>query len=160
MPNSKIYYRIITTVIIVLILFLGAFREKIIIILNNLLLTNVDDYEVPWLSNFINSYGSTKTVRQWISHYIIFYSLYLSCHFILINMVFRNHTRVRLWVNFGLGALLSVLILGKIIFGVLNVTILEEYFSFAFHKLIALPFLLLAIEGGMSFYKIIDDRTI
>jgi hypothetical protein len=39
--------------------------------------------------------------------------------------------------------LLFVLISGKIIFGYLDAPILAEYFSFAFHKLVVLPFILL-----------------
>lgn len=56
--------------------------------------------------------------------------------------------------------LLIFLIAGKIIFGLLNLSELEEYFSFAFHKLIALPFLLLVIEGGRQLYEIIDKSKL
>jgi hypothetical protein len=49
------------------------------------------------------------------------------------------------------------LISGKIIFWYLDAPILAEYFSFAFHKLAALPFII-AIEGGRQIWVIIENQ--
>lgn len=159
MVRSKTAYQVLTAIAVTFILLLGMFRDSIILHLNTYLDGFVTQLDLNWLAGILDSYRSQKSVVQWVSQYIIFYPVYLFCHFSLINIVFRDTELIRKWLNFGLLILLGMLISGKVIFGLLNLPILEEYFSFAFHKLVALPFLLLAIEGGRSIYNLIDERN-
>lgn len=137
---------------------MGTFRLKILDGLDEVVAFTMPQFIEENLQCFLSIYGSMKSPSAWAAHYVIYYPLYLSCHFTLIYLLFHKEVMLRKYLMRGLLSIIILLILGKVIFGIINLQIMEEYFSFAFHKLIALPFLLLAIEGGRFLYVLIEEK--
>ncbi|WP_228850332.1 hypothetical protein [Aegicerativicinus sediminis] len=146
--------------IVALIVLLGSFEFQIIEGISDFMAAFIHEGQNSFINQLISSYGSSKSINEWIANYLVFYPIYLSCHFLLIHFLFINEPNIGGILKLALLVLLLTLIVGKLLFGYLQMPILAEYVSFAFHKLIGLPFLLLAIEGGRQFYKyiFIEDR--
>ena len=106
-------------------------------------------------------YERTTFLRRNIGA-LLYYPIYLSLHLLFIHFLFYK-SNVRKILIISLASLVIVLLVGRIVFALLDLVDLQQLFSHLLKTLFGLPFILLAIEGGRILYqdlsKMLDSES-
>lgn len=154
----KKFHNLQSVFVLVMIVFVGIFKTWILKlyaewVTNIFLLFGLNISEFKHL--FSSGLSSWKPYQY---GWILYYPMYYFLHVLFVCLLFKNQTKTRNAILIALTSLIAILISLILLGRAFEMKALSDVSWVLFRKLIGLPFILLAIEGGRILYNDIRQR--